>query len=74
MTDLLPCPICGGTETRIEPQGMIWRGVRGYSDPQWYRLQHFGRLTDDDDFPRCYVDLRCRTAEQATGIWNNLPR
>lgn len=68
--DLLPCPFCEGGITSIEGKGQIWRGVKGYSDPQWYQLNHFGKLSDTDDFPRCNVEFRCRTEAEVVAAWN----
>jgi hypothetical protein len=68
--DLLPCPFCGGGITSIEGKGQIWRGVRGYSDPQYYQLNHFGKLSETDDFPRCSIEFRCRTEAEAIAAWN----
>jgi hypothetical protein len=68
--DLKPCPFCGGGITTIEGGGQIWRGVNGYSDPQFYHLRHFGKLSETDDFPRCFVEFRCRTEAEAIAAWN----
>ena len=68
--ELLPCPFCGGGNTTIEGKGQIWRGVKGYSDPQWYQLNHYGKLSATDDFPRCSVEFRCRTEAKAIEAWN----
>jgi hypothetical protein len=67
---LLPCPFCGGEITSIEGKGQVWRGVNGYSDPQWYELNHFGKLSDSDDFPTCRVTMRHRTEATAIAAWN----
>jgi len=68
--DLKPCPFCGGGITTIEGGGQTWRGVNGYSDPQFYHLRHFGKLSETDDFPRCFVEFRCRTEAEAIAAWN----
>lgn len=68
--DLKPCPFCGGGITSIEGKGQIWRGVNGYSAPQWYQLNHYGKLSETDDFPRCNVEFRCRTEADAIAAWN----
>ena len=73
MTDapkLKPCPFCGGAEVRIEAGGQVWRGVKGYSDPQYYHLHHNGRIPTGDGFQTCYVNLRVRSEEEAIAAWN----
>ena len=70
MSDIKPCPFCGGTEHRIEPGGMTWRGVRGYSDPQYYHLYHSGRIPEGDGFQSCSVVFRCRTEAELLSVWN----
>ena len=71
MSDLKPCPFCGGVSTSIEGKGQIWHGVRGYSDPQYYLLSHFGKLSETDGFLRCHIEFRCRTEAEAIAVWNN---
>lgn len=68
--ELMPCPFCGGGITSVEAGGQIWRGVNGYSEPQFYHLLHFGKLSETDDFPRCFVEFRCRTEAEAIAAWN----
>ena len=68
--DLLPCPFCGGGITSVDGKGQLWRGVNGYSAPQWYQLNHYGKLSETDDFPRCNVEFRCRTEAEAIAAWN----
>jgi hypothetical protein len=68
--ELKPCPFCGGGITSIEGKGQVWRGTKGYSDPQYYELNHFGRLSEVDDFPRCHIVFRCRTDAEAITAWN----
>jgi hypothetical protein len=70
--ELKPCPFCGGGIVSIEGKGQLWRGVSGYSAPQWYQLDHFGKLSETDDFPRCRVEFRCRTEAEAIAAWNTL--
>lgn len=69
MTDLKPCPFCGGKDVEIEGKGQLWRGVEGYSDPQYYVLRHFGHFEGDDDFPACHVYFRARTVEDLKRFW-----
>lgn len=71
MTDeLKPCPFGSKGKTEIEGKGQIWRGVKGYSDPQYFQLCHHGRLHDSDTFPTVFVEIRARTEEQAREMWN----
>jgi hypothetical protein len=69
--ELKPCPFCKGGTAEIVGKGQVWRGMSGYSDPQYFELQHFGQLSETDDFPRCAVTFRCRTAAEAVNFWNN---
>lgn len=68
--DLLPCPFCGGGETTIEGKGQIWRGMKGYSDPQYFFLNHFCARPSDDDFVVGHFTLRCRSEADAIARWN----
>jgi len=68
--ELKPCPFCGGGLTSVEGKGQVWRGVKGYSDPQFYELNHFGKLSETDDFPTCRVTMRHRTQAEAIAAWN----
>ena len=68
--ELKPCPFCGGGTTNIEGKGMTWRGVGGYSDPNYYQLSHHGNLSETDDFPRCNIQFRARSAEDCAYFWN----
>jgi hypothetical protein len=64
------CRICGEVgEISLEGKGQIWRG-QSYSDPQYWQLNHWGKLDKDDDFPKCFVELRGRSEEQLLEIWN----
>lgn len=69
-SEVKPCPFCGGGTVDIEGKGQVWRGVKGYSDPQYFELTHFGRLSEEDDFPRCTIKFRCRTEADAINFWN----
>jgi hypothetical protein len=66
----LPCPFCGGESVEITGKGQIWRGLNGYSDPQYFQLNHWGQLSEKDDFPRCVVEFRVRTEREAVEFWN----
>ena len=68
--ELKPCPFGSKGKTEIEGKGQIWRGVKGYSDPQYFQLCHHGRLHDSDTFPTVFVEIRARTEEQAREMWN----
>lgn len=70
VTELKPCPFCGGDDTVVEGKGQIWNGVKGYSDPQYFELRHYGNLQSDDTFPRCSVVFRHRTEAEAIAAWN----
>jgi hypothetical protein len=66
---LRPCPFCGGTDVIIEGQGQLWRGVKGYSDPQYFTLTHHGELAGDG-FQKCHVVFRGRTHDEVLTYWN----
>lgn len=65
-----PCKYCGGVEVRIKPGGQTWRGVKGYSSPQYYHLMHNGVFNFGDSFQNCSVVFRGRTKEELLEIWN----
>ena len=67
--ELKPCPFCKGGETRIDPQGQIWRG-QGYSDPICWRLIHFCKGILPDDYVTNRIELRARTQDQCIEAWN----
>ena len=68
--DLKPCPFCGGTNTSIEPMGQIWRGVKGYSDPQYYVLVHHDHLPQNDGRAWCYIKMTSKTEADVIEAWN----
>ena len=68
--DLKPCPFCGGGETRIEPCGQTWMGQQ-YSEPQFYRLTHHGKLPEGDGFETCHIQFRARTTHDIVYMWND---
>lgn len=71
MTDQIkPCPFCGGTGVEIEGKGQLWRGVKGYSDPQYFTLRHHGSLNTGDEFDSCHVYFRARKEEDLIKYWN----
>lgn len=65
-----PCPFCGGVEFRIEAGGQTWRGVKGYSDPQYWHLYHNGTIPEGDGFQMCSVQIRARTEAELYSIWD----
>ena len=67
---LSPCPFCSGTDYHIIPGGQTWRGVKGYSNPQYFHLYHNGRIPEGDGFQNCSVQLRCRTEDELLVVWN----
>ena len=69
--DIMPCPFCGGADYRIEPGGQTWRGVKGYSAPQYFHFYHNGVVPEGDGFQSCSVQIRARTETECTSIWNN---
>ena len=68
--DLKPCPFCKGGETRIEPCGQTWMGQQ-YSEPQYYRLTHNGKLPEGDGFETCHIQFRARTPHDIVYMWND---
>lgn len=54
----------------IEGKGQTWRGVKGYSEPQYFFLRHHGDLREDDTFQTVYIEIRARTEAQAISLWN----
>lgn len=68
--DLKPCPFCGGGETNIEPCGQTWMGQQ-YSEPQFYRLTHHGKLPEGDGFETCHIQFRARTTHDIVYMWND---
>lgn len=70
MDKLEPCPFCGGTQYRIEAGGQTWRGVKGYSEPQYFHLYHNGKVPEGDGFQTCSVQIRARTEDELFSIWN----
>ena len=70
MSDLLPCPFCGGDKFRIEPGGQTWRGMSGYTAAQYYHLCHNGDIPEGDGFQTCSVVIRARTELELVSIWN----
>ena len=68
--ELLPCPFCEGGETRIEPCGQTWMGQK-YSEPQFYRLTHHGKLPEGDGFETCHIQFRARTTTDIVYMWND---
>ena len=71
ISELKPCLFCKGGETRIEPHGQTWRGMRGYSDPICWRLTHFCEGVLPDDYVTNHMELRGRTEEQCVEAWNS---
>lgn len=70
MDKLEPCPFCGGTQYRIEAGGQTWRGVKGYSEPQYFHLYHNGKVPEGDGFQTCSVQIRARTEDELFSVWN----
>jgi len=68
--EMMPCPFCGGDEFRIEAGGQTWRGVKGYSEPQYWHLYHSGTIAEGDGFQMCSVKIRARTEAELHSIWN----
>jgi len=68
--DLKPCPFCEGGETRIEPFGQTWMGQK-YSEPQFYRLTHHGKLPEGDGFETCHIQFRAKTPHDLVYMWND---
>jgi len=68
MKNLKPCPFCGGGENRVEPKGQVWRGTKGYSDPQWFELIHLCEF--DERFLRPVIRFKAHTEAQLAEIWN----
>ena len=66
--DLKPCPFCGDIP-EIEGAGAIWRGVKGYSDPQYYTLSHHCKHRDDT-FGRVHISSRALTKTDMADLWN----
>ena len=70
MAENRPCPFCGGTKIWIKAGGQNWRGVKGWSDPQWFQLIHNGVLDRGDGvFETCTIQLRARTGPGALAAW-----
>ena len=68
--NLNPCPFCGSGVVTIEGKGQIWRGVKGYSAPQYYYLRHFCAKDTVDPFNTASVEMRGRTEEDLIARWN----
>ena len=69
--ELIPCPFCGSSNYRIEAGGQTWRGVKGYSEPQYYHLYHNGIIPEGDGFQSCSIQIRARTDAECVAVWNN---
>lgn len=69
MSNKTKCPFCGGTEYRTEPAGQTWRGVNGWSEPQYWHLYHNGTIPEGDGFQKCILTIRARTEEECLSIW-----
>lgn len=72
--ELLPCPFCAGIEFRVEAGGQTWRGMKGYSEPQYWHLYHNGTIPEGDGFQMCSVQIRARTEAELHSIWNTRAR
>jgi len=68
--DLKPCPFCGTLgEIRIEENGRIWNGTRGYSDPVSVDVRHWCPAVAGQPSPRM-ISRVGKDRASAVAAWN----
>tara|TARA_Y100000310_G_scaffold324866_1_gene387307 strand:+ start:3542 stop:3907 length:366 start_codon:yes stop_codon:yes gene_type:complete len=67
MTDLKPCPFCGGGETQFDDT-QNWTGMR--YQHVCTTLRHFCERPTDDEFVQAVITIRGRDEEDCTRRWN----
>lgn len=67
MTDLKPCPFCGGGETRFDDT-QNWTGMR--YQHVCTTIRHFCQRPADDEFVQAVITLRGRNKDDCTRRWN----
>jgi hypothetical protein len=67
MADLKPCPWCGAGDTRIEPNGQVWTGMR-YSEPISVSVRHWCPAIPGQ--PSRMIERIGRDEASAIAAWN----
>jgi hypothetical protein len=67
MDKLLPCPFCGGTNTRSGVSGRHWTGMR-YVIISW-AVEHWCERGPGQ--PQSFISIRGKTQEEAERLWNS---
>lgn len=70
MSELLPCPFCGGTETQIRENGKTWLGMR-YSEPASVSIWHWCPKIEGQ--PHRGIERVGRDMPSAIAAWNTRP-
>lgn len=66
--ELLPCPFCGAGETQFKENGMIWGGVKGYSEPTSVSIRHWCEEVQGQ--PSRIIERVGRDRASAIAAWN----